>query len=175
MFKGLSVCVSVYNHKRCAMWATQEKSLNPHLTLVHLRQHTAANCSAPEEKTLRHFVVLGHYPMYMSTSVLSENSRLLPNPQSQIGGAASQCPSLLVLWLDSGCPCLYGAPNVQNFLCIFLDAHSQSLWGGGLHGVHPRTTFVSTIPTVTPDLPSPRGAPQIDHSGPQTFPTKHAA
>ena len=37
------------------------------------------------------------------------------------------------------------------------------------------TTFVLTILTVTPDLPSPREAPQMDHSGPHTFPTKQAA
>ena len=38
-----------------------------------------------------------------------------------------------------------------------------------------RATFVLTIPTLTPDLPSPRESPQIDQSGPQAFPTKHAA
>ena len=34
-------------------------------------------------------------------------------------------------------------------------------------------TFALTIPALTPDSPSPRGAPHIDQSGPQTFPTKH--
>ena len=37
-----------------------------------------------------------------------------------------------------------------------------------------RATLVLTIPAFTPDLPSPRGAPQVNQSGPQTFPTKHA-
>ena len=36
-------------------------------------------------------------------------------------------------------------------------------------------TFVLTSPTLTPDLSSPRKAPHVDQSGPQTFPTKHAA
>ena len=35
--------------------------------------------------------------------------------------------------------------------------------GGCLHGA----TFVLAIPTLIPDLPSPRGAPQVDQSGPK--------
>ena len=38
-----------------------------------------------------------------------------------------------------------------------------------------RATFVLTIPALIPDLPSAIGAPQVDQSGPQTFPTKHVA
>ena len=37
-----------------------------------------------------------------------------------------------------------------------------------------RATFVLTIPTATSNLP-PRVAPQVDQSGPQTFPEKHVA
>ena len=60
-----------------------------------------------------------------------------------------------------------------------LVAHqSVHIHGVGWGGVCParawRATFVVTSPTLTPDLPSPRGAPQVDQSGPQTFPTQHA-
>ena len=37
-----------------------------------------------------------------------------------------------------------------------------------------RATFVLTIPTLNTDSPSLREVPQVDQSGPQTFPTKHA-
>ena len=37
-----------------------------------------------------------------------------------------------------------------------------------------RAAVVLTIPTLTPDLPFPQETPQVDRSGPQTFPTKHA-
>ena len=57
--------------------------------------------------------------------------------------------------------------------------------GGGVQGVGDckgggearawGATFVLTNPAVTPDLPSHRGAPQVDQSGWQTFPTKHVA
>ena len=51
-----------------------------------------------------------------------------------------------------------------------------SIKRGGVCSARTRhATFVSTIPTLKPDLPSPREAPQVDQSGPQTFPTKHAA
>ena len=38
-----------------------------------------------------------------------------------------------------------------------------------------RTTFLLTIPTSTPDLPSHGEAPQVDHVALPTFPTKHVA
>ena len=38
-----------------------------------------------------------------------------------------------------------------------------------------RTTFLLTIPTSTPDLPSHGEAPQVDHVALHTFPTKHVA
>ena len=37
------------------------------------------------------------------------------------------------------------------------------------------TTFVLSFPILNPGLPFPREAPQAAQSGPQTFPTKHAA
>ena len=49
------------------------------------------------------------------------------------------------------------------------------VWGGGYPAHTRHATFVLTIPALTLDLPSPRGAPQVDQSGPQTFPTKHVA
>ena len=38
-----------------------------------------------------------------------------------------------------------------------------------------RATFLLTIPTSAPDLPSHGEAPQVDHVALQTFPTKHVA
>ena len=38
-----------------------------------------------------------------------------------------------------------------------------------------RATFVLTIPTSAPDLPSHGEAPQVDHVALHTFPTKHVA
>ena len=38
-----------------------------------------------------------------------------------------------------------------------------------------RATFVLTIPTSAPDLPSHGEAPQVDHIALHTFPTKHVA
>ena len=36
-----------------------------------------------------------------------------------------------------------------------------------------RSTFLLTIPTLAPDLPSDGEAPQVDHIALHTFPTKH--
>ena len=52
---------------------------------------------------------------------------------------------------------------------------SHSVAVGGCPARARRATFVLLILTLTLDLPSPRGAPQVDRSGLQTFPTKHAA
>ena len=53
---------------------------------------------------------------------------------------------------------------------------TAGLRGGGVCPARAqRTTFVLTIPALTLEFPSPRGAPQVDQSAPQTFPTKHAA
>ena len=38
-----------------------------------------------------------------------------------------------------------------------------------------RANFLLTIPTSTPGLPSHGGAPEVDHVGLHTFPTKHIA
>ena len=38
-----------------------------------------------------------------------------------------------------------------------------------------RATFLLTIPTSAPDLPSHGEAPQVDHVALHTFPTKHVA
>ena len=52
-------------------------------------------------------------------------------------------------------------------------------WGECLPGARPararRATFVLTIPTSAPDLPSHGEAPQVDHVALHTFPTKHVA
>ena len=45
--------------------------------------------------------------------------------------------------------------------------------GGGVFAR--RATFVETILTFNPDLPSSRRAPKSTKSGPQTFPTKDTA
>ena len=50
--------------------------------------------------------------------------------------------------------------------CSFIWLKNRSMvWGGG----------VCPVPTLPLNLPSPRGAPQVGQSGPQTFPTKHNA
>ena len=89
--------------------------------------------------------------------------------------------------------CAPGAP-LGSCLC-----HLAEVWrfpASGQHGVHTdvhyaksqvfagavfggmfawRATFLLTIPTSAPDLPSHGEAPQVDHVGLHTFPTKHVA
>ena len=60
-------------------------------------------------------------------------------------------------------------------------SHAKQLRGkGGLgRNVYParaqRTTFLLPFPTSSPDLSSHGEAPQVDHVGLHTFPTKHVA
>ena len=49
------------------------------------------------------------------------------------------------------------------------------LWGNVCPARARRATFVLTIPTSAPDLPSHGEAPQVDHIALHTFPTKHVA
>ena len=49
------------------------------------------------------------------------------------------------------------------------------LWGNVCPARARRATFVLTIPTSAPDLPSHGEAPQVDHVALHTFPTKHVA
>ena len=57
-----------------------------------------------------------------------------------------------------------------------IRAQSKQMWDMGGGGVFARrATFVLIFLAPTPGLPSPRGAPQADQSGAQTFPTKHVA
>ena len=50
-----------------------------------------------------------------------------------------------------------------------------SLWGNVCPACARRATFLLTIPTSAPDLPSHGEAPQVDHIALHTFPTKHVA
>ena len=51
----------------------------------------------------------------------------------------------------------------------------SSPWGNVCPARARRATFVLTIPTSAPDLPSHGEAPQVDHIALHTFPTKHVA
>ena len=73
---------------------------------------------------------------------------------------------------------------IEGTLVDHREDHLETIWGviGGVFartrhapGVCPARYYCINNPTLTPNLPSPREAPQVDHSGPQTFPTKHAA
>ena len=48
-------------------------------------------------------------------------------------------------------------------------------WGNVCPGRARRATFLLTIPTSAPDLPSHGEAPEVDHIALHTFPTKHVA
>ena len=48
-------------------------------------------------------------------------------------------------------------------------------WGNVCPARIRRATFLLTIPTSAPDLPSHGEAPQVDHVALHTFPTKHVA
>ena len=60
------------------------------------------------------------------------------------------------------------SPKPQNLFCAFLKVISLPLGGvslpleGCLPSAHPARYFVVTIPALTPDLPSPRGAPRVN-------------
>ena len=51
----------------------------------------------------------------------------------------------------------------------------HAFWGNVCPVRARHATFLLTIPTSAPDLPSHGEAPQVDHSRLHTFPTKHAA
>ena len=71
--------------------------------------------------------------------------------------------------------CQHFARSAPNNILLFPFVDTQEV-GGRVCLVHARhATFVLTILTLTPELPSPREAPQVNQSGPQTLPTKHAA
>ena len=55
------------------------------------------------------------------------------------------------------------------------EKRQAHLWGNVCPARARRTTFLLTIPTSAPDLPSHGEAPQVDHVGLHTFPTKHVA
>ena len=48
-------------------------------------------------------------------------------------------------------------------------------WGNVCPARARHATFLLTIPTSAPDLPSHGEAPQVDHIALHTFPTKHVA
>ena len=51
----------------------------------------------------------------------------------------------------------------------------EGSWGSVCLARNRRATFLLTIPTSAPDLPSHGEAPQVDHIGLHAFPTKHVA
>ena len=57
--------------------------------------------------------------------------------------------------------------------------HGTVLMGECLPGARPahawRTTFVQSILSLAPSLSPPREVPQVDHTRPQTFRSKHVA
>ena len=56
------------------------------------------------------------------------------------------------------------------------STHSHQLtWGNVCPARARRATFLLSIPTSAPDLPSHGEAPQVDHIALHTFPTKHVA
>ena len=63
-------------------------------------------------------------------------------------------------------PCVQAGSNSAT--CLF----TVSLWGNVCPARARRATFLLTIPTLAPDLLSHGEAPQVDHVGLHTFPTK---
>ena len=61
------------------------------------------------------------------------------------------------------------------FLLLYLVCHFTALRGNVCPARARRATFLLTIPTSAPDLPSHGEAPQVDHIALHTFPTKHVA
>ena len=85
------------------------------------------------------------------------------------------CTSAVLLFgLCAGLCHLHATRNPWLCLASYISSNLAGSYGRVFVRAQ-RTTFVLTIPIVTPDLPSPRGAPQFDESGPQTFPTKYTA
>ena len=62
-------------------------------------------------------------------------------------------------------------------ICTTADVEDKvlSYRGDVCPGRARRATFLLTIPTLAPDLPSHGEAPQVNHVGLHTFPTKHGA
>ena len=56
-----------------------------------------------------------------------------------------------------------------------LGVLAPCLWGNVCPARARRATFLLTILTSSPDLPSHGEAPQVDHVALHTFPTKHVA
>ena len=79
------------------------------------------------------------------------------------------------------CHRLLSCPSFQAlFFPVGIDGHIwwvalPLLWGDVCPARAWRATFLLTIPTSAPDLPSHGEAPQVDHVGLHTFPTKHVA
>ena len=64
--------------------------------------------------------------------------------------------------------------HCRDLECVTMyPAQRASIHIGGMFAR--RATFLLTIPTLTPDLPSHGEAPQVDHIALHTFPTKHVA
>ena len=60
--------------------------------------------------------------------------------------------------------------------CLKMSGRIPECLGGNVCPARARrATFVLTIPTSAPDLPSHGEAPQVDHVALHTFPTKHVA
>ena len=56
---------------------------------------------------------------------------------------------------------------------LYHARHGPTLWGNVCPARTRRATFLLTIPTSAPDLPSHGEAPQVDHVALHTFPTKY--
>ena len=83
----------------------------------------------------------------------------------RVGGGGGGYPSICIFRVvTQSCP-------VRNGTFSFFS--NDSFRPGGMFAR--RATFLLTIPTSAPDLPSHGEAPQVDHIALHTFPTKHVA
>ena len=97
---------------------------------------------------------------------------VMPPKTSPCGGLGE----LIGIWVNSW---KMDQPSLGLQLAMNALASGQAAMGECLPGARPararRATFLLTIPTSAPDLPSHGEAPQVDNVALHTFPTKHVA
>ena len=97
-----------------------------------------------------------------SDCLIPQPPRLLTVPKPHKGAGGRETPP---------CMCVFG--SLMPGAVGRFRAQVQGYWGNVCPARARRATFLLTIPTSTPDLPSHGEAPQVDHIALHTFPTKH--
>ena len=134
-----------------------------------------------------------HSTQNRRTTDLKDISRIFSGTLLQLGGPLhfQPCPSPTdsLLRHSPACPLEVRDPilpekkvEITHTVHLTHQAHQgrrlprlERLWGNVCPARARRATFLLTIPTSAPDLPSHVEAPQVDHVAMHTFPTKHIA